>query len=162
MAISNQTSTRFKDEIRIIAPWVFFFAGFLVLLAPVLFVVLAGQDPHAPPVPLRVLLGILGGGLRRVVGPVLCRASAAEDGFDQIRLAQAPEAVNAQLVGDRVQVGQGTCLKLRALEYGHIGYFSFGGCVGRLASHRVGQRRAPRYVVQPSELLGDYSATDGS
>jgi RNA polymerase subunit RPABC4/transcription elongation factor Spt4 len=61
MAISNQTSTRFKDEIRIIAPWVFFFAGFLVLLAPVLFVVLAGQDPHAPPVPLRVLLGIFGG-----------------------------------------------------------------------------------------------------
>jgi RNA polymerase subunit RPABC4/transcription elongation factor Spt4 len=61
MAIRNQTSTRFKDEIRIIAPWVFFLAGFLVLLAPVLFVVLAGRDPHAPPVPLRVLLGILGG-----------------------------------------------------------------------------------------------------
>jgi hypothetical protein len=61
MAISNQSSTRFKDEIRIIAPWVFFLAGLFVLLAPVLFAVLGGQDRHAPPLPLRVLLGILGG-----------------------------------------------------------------------------------------------------
>jgi hypothetical protein len=36
----------------------------------------------------------------------------AEDGVDEVGLAQAPEPLEAELVGDRVQVGERAGLKL--------------------------------------------------
>jgi len=63
MTIGNQTSTRFKDEIRIVAPWVFFFAVLTFLAMVVLVVVLAGRDHSAPPLALRCLLGVVAGAL---------------------------------------------------------------------------------------------------
>ena len=61
MTNRNQTSTRFKDEIRIIPPWVFFLAVLLVRMAVGLFGTVVGRDPHAPPLALRCLLGVVGG-----------------------------------------------------------------------------------------------------
>jgi Double zinc ribbon/Phospholipase_D-nuclease N-terminal len=60
----NQTSTRFRDEIRIIPHWVFFLATLVFLSMAILLVILLGRDRLAPPLPLRGLLGI-------VVGTVL-------------------------------------------------------------------------------------------
>ncbi len=61
MTIRNQTGTGFKDEIRIVSPWVRFLAVLVFLVAPPLFVVLVGMDRHAPPFALRALLGALAG-----------------------------------------------------------------------------------------------------
>jgi RNA polymerase subunit RPABC4/transcription elongation factor Spt4 len=63
MTIRNQTSTRFKNEIRIISPWAFFLATLVFLSVPVLFVVLVGRDHNAPPLPLRCLMGVVAGTL---------------------------------------------------------------------------------------------------
>jgi len=63
MTIGNQTSTRFKDEIRIVAPWAFFLAVVTFLGMVVLVVVVAGRDHNAPPVAVRWLLGIIAGAL---------------------------------------------------------------------------------------------------
>jgi RNA polymerase subunit RPABC4/transcription elongation factor Spt4 len=63
MTIGNQTSTRFKDEIRIVAPWVFFLAVLTFLAMVLLVVVVAGRDHNAPPVVVRWLLGIIAGAL---------------------------------------------------------------------------------------------------
>ncbi len=43
----------------------------------------------------------------------------AQDRVDQVRLAQAPEAVEADLVCDRVEIGQRARLQLGAVEYSH-------------------------------------------
>lgn len=56
MTNSNQTSTRFKDEMRIVSPWGFFIAVMLGLALAVLFVVFVGMDPKAPTLPVRCLL----------------------------------------------------------------------------------------------------------
>lgn len=57
MTNGNQTSTRSKDEIRILAPWAYaLFAGISVTIA-VLFVVVIGHDPKAPAFALRCLMG---------------------------------------------------------------------------------------------------------
>jgi hypothetical protein len=61
MKIRNQTPTRFKDEMRIIPSWVFFLAGLIVVSAAVLFAVLLGGDRHAPPLAVRVVLGVMAG-----------------------------------------------------------------------------------------------------
>jgi hypothetical protein len=61
MTIKNQTGTRFKDEIRIVRPWVRFLAVLLFLLVPVLFVVVIGMDRHAPPLALRAFMGAVAG-----------------------------------------------------------------------------------------------------
>jgi RNA polymerase subunit RPABC4/transcription elongation factor Spt4 len=61
MTIGNQTSTRFKDEIRIVAPWVFFLAVLTFLGMVVLLVVVVGRDHGAPPLALRCLLGVVAG-----------------------------------------------------------------------------------------------------
>jgi hypothetical protein len=61
MTIRNQSGTRFKDEIRLVSPWIRFLAVLVFLVAPPLFVVLVGMDRHAPPFALRALLGVLVG-----------------------------------------------------------------------------------------------------
>ncbi|MEZ5120831.1 MAG: hypothetical protein R2736_04525 [Solirubrobacterales bacterium] len=53
-----------------------------------------------------------------------------DDRVDQRGLAQATEAVDAQLASDRVQVGERALLESGAVEHGH-GMVSLGG--GRLA-----------------------------
>src|SRR5271170_6308269 len=63
MTIGNQTSTRFKDEIRIISPWAFFLATLVFLAVPVLFVIVIGKDHNAPTLAVRCLMGILAGTL---------------------------------------------------------------------------------------------------
>jgi Double zinc ribbon/Phospholipase_D-nuclease N-terminal len=61
MTIKNQPSTRFRDELRLVSLWVRIVALLLFLAAPVLFVWVIGMDRHAPPLPIRALLGILAG-----------------------------------------------------------------------------------------------------
>jgi len=61
MPIANQTSTRFTDEIRSMARWVFYLAFLVFLAIPVLFVVVIGRDNHAPPFAVRCLLGAIMG-----------------------------------------------------------------------------------------------------
>jgi len=56
-----QTSTRFKDEIRIVSPWVFFLAIVVFLSMVVVLGVVAGKEPGPPPPAVRWLLGVLGG-----------------------------------------------------------------------------------------------------
>jgi len=63
MTNRNQTSTRFKDEIRIISPWAFSLAILVFLSAAVFFVVVVGRDHDAPPLALRCLLGVIAGTL---------------------------------------------------------------------------------------------------
>ena len=67
----------------------------------------------------------------------------AEDRVDQIGLAQPAKPFEAELVGDRVQVGQRAGLQLGAVEYCHV-YSPSHTCGGRLAPGRVvAQRPAP-------------------
>jgi RNA polymerase subunit RPABC4/transcription elongation factor Spt4 len=61
MTIRNQSSTRLKDEIRIIAPWAFYVFTLVFVAVAVFFVIVVGRDRHAPPVVARWLLGILAG-----------------------------------------------------------------------------------------------------
>ena len=73
---------------------------------------------------------LLGGG--RGGGPALDvaprrRRGLSEDRVDQLGLAQPAEALEAELVGDRVQVGERAGLQLGAVEYGH-GHVSFWMC----------------------------------
>ena len=63
MTIRNQSSTRFKNEIRIISSWVFFLAILIALAAAVAFVVVIGKDHNAPPLAVRCLLGVIMGTL---------------------------------------------------------------------------------------------------
>ncbi len=63
MTNRNQTSTRFKDEIRSISPWVFFIASLVLLSMVVLLVVVVGRDHNAPPLAVRLLLGVIAGTL---------------------------------------------------------------------------------------------------
>ena len=61
MTNRNHTSTRFKDEIRIISAWAYFVAILVFLSMIVLVVVAAGKDHNPPPVALRWLLGVIAG-----------------------------------------------------------------------------------------------------
>ena len=63
MTNRNQTSTRFKDEIRIISPWAFALAILVILTAVTFFAIIVGRDHDAPPLALRLLLGFIGGTL---------------------------------------------------------------------------------------------------
>ncbi len=62
MTIGNQTSTRFKDEILIIPPWVFFLATLIVIpLVALMTVVIGGRDHNPLPLAVRMLLGVIAG-----------------------------------------------------------------------------------------------------
>ncbi|MGA8100828.1 MAG: zinc ribbon domain-containing protein [Candidatus Acidiferrales bacterium] len=61
MTTRNQTSTRFKDEIRIISPWAFFIAALVLVSMVVLIVLVAVKDQNAPSAPVRYLLGVIAG-----------------------------------------------------------------------------------------------------
>lgn len=63
MTANNQTSSRFKDELRILSPWVYALAALVFVAIPVLFVVLVDMDPKAPPFAVRCLLGAIAGTL---------------------------------------------------------------------------------------------------
>jgi RNA polymerase subunit RPABC4/transcription elongation factor Spt4 len=63
MTNGNQTSTRFKDEIRIISPWAYFVAILVFVAMEVPLVAIFGRDPGAPPLALRCLLGAVAGTL---------------------------------------------------------------------------------------------------
>jgi RNA polymerase subunit RPABC4/transcription elongation factor Spt4 len=63
MVTRNQSSTRFKDEIRIISPWAFFIAALVLLAMVALLVLMMGKDPKAPSIWLRALMGVVGGAL---------------------------------------------------------------------------------------------------
>jgi hypothetical protein len=60
MTIGNQPSTKFKDEIRIIAPWAFYLFALIFVTMFALVTVLA-MDHKAPSLLVRVLLGTLAG-----------------------------------------------------------------------------------------------------
>jgi len=59
MAVKNESSTSFRDEVGIIAPWVYFFAGlaFVGAFAGLMFAMHSDKNP--PPMPARILLGII-------------------------------------------------------------------------------------------------------
>jgi hypothetical protein len=61
MTIGNQTSTRSKDELRILAPWAYYLFTAVFLTMSVLFVTVVGMDHKAPRLPIRCLLGVLMG-----------------------------------------------------------------------------------------------------
>jgi hypothetical protein len=61
MTTRNQTSTRFKDEIRIISPWAFFIAALVLVSMVVLIVLVAVRDQNTPSAPVRYLLGVIAG-----------------------------------------------------------------------------------------------------
>jgi hypothetical protein len=61
MSITHQPSTRFRDEIRTISPWAYAFAALGFLAFQFLFLVMVAKDHNAPSLPIRVLLGLLGG-----------------------------------------------------------------------------------------------------
>ena len=61
MTNGNQTSTRTKDEIRILAPWSYYLFAAVFVTMTVLIVIVVGHDPKAPPLPIRCLLSILCG-----------------------------------------------------------------------------------------------------
>ncbi len=63
MTFGNQTSTRFKDEIRILSPWAFYLFTLIFLTITVAFVVVIGRDHNAPRFAVRCLLGALAGTL---------------------------------------------------------------------------------------------------
>jgi hypothetical protein len=61
MATNHQTSSRFKDELRILSPWAYALAALVFVAVPVLFLVFVAKDPKAPPFALRCLLGAVAG-----------------------------------------------------------------------------------------------------
>jgi hypothetical protein len=61
MTTSNPTSTRSKDEIRVLAPWAFYLFTAVFVTVFALFLTLVNMDPHAPRLPIRCLLGMLAG-----------------------------------------------------------------------------------------------------
>jgi RNA polymerase subunit RPABC4/transcription elongation factor Spt4 len=61
MAVRNETSTRFMDEVRIISPWAFFIALFGFVAIVTLMVVLALSDQNGPPLAVIVPFGIVAG-----------------------------------------------------------------------------------------------------
>jgi Double zinc ribbon len=63
MAVKNESSTSFADEIRSISPWFYFVAAlaFVGIFAGLMFAM--HKDKTAPPMPVMVLLGIVAGTL---------------------------------------------------------------------------------------------------
>src|SRR5580704_16442837 len=61
MTTNHHTSSRFKEELRILSPWAYALAALVFVAVPVLFVIFVGKDPKAPPFPARCLLGAIAG-----------------------------------------------------------------------------------------------------
>jgi RNA polymerase subunit RPABC4/transcription elongation factor Spt4 len=63
MPVKNESSTRFRDEVRIISLWAFVIAllGFAAVIGGLIFATC--KDKTAPPMPVMVLLGIIAGTL---------------------------------------------------------------------------------------------------
>jgi hypothetical protein len=61
MTTNHHTSSRFKEELRILSPWAYALAALVFVAVPVLFVIFVGKDPKAPPFPARFLLGAIAG-----------------------------------------------------------------------------------------------------
>ena len=61
MPIKNETPTRFKDEIRIISPWAYGIAALAVVAFIGLMIFIGLSDKTAPPLPLLLFFGLLGG-----------------------------------------------------------------------------------------------------
>jgi len=61
MPVKNETSTRFRDEIRIISPWAFLFALLGFLSVVVIVVVATLSDKNPPPMAAMVPVGIFAG-----------------------------------------------------------------------------------------------------
>jgi RNA polymerase subunit RPABC4/transcription elongation factor Spt4 len=59
MTVTDQTSTRSKDEIRIFAPWAYYVFGLVFATITVLFAALVDMKGHG--LPLRCLLGAIAG-----------------------------------------------------------------------------------------------------
>jgi len=59
MTVTNQTSTRSNDEIRIFAPWAYYVFGLVFVTITVLFASLVDMKEHG--LPLRCLLGAIAG-----------------------------------------------------------------------------------------------------
>ena len=66
MAVNNESSTSFMDEIRSISPWAYFLAGlaFVGIFSVLMFV--THHDKTAPPVLVMILLAIVAGTISRV------------------------------------------------------------------------------------------------
>jgi Double zinc ribbon len=61
MTDGNQTLTRSKDDLRVLAPWAYYLFAAVLVTTWVLFVTVVGLDPKAPRLPIRCLLGLLCG-----------------------------------------------------------------------------------------------------
>jgi len=61
MANGKQSSTRFKDEVRIISPWAFFIASLVVAVGIVVGLAAGAKETNPSPVALRCLLGGIAG-----------------------------------------------------------------------------------------------------
>jgi Double zinc ribbon len=61
MPVKTETSTHFMDELRVISPWVFFFAilPYVAAIAAITYATFSGKPPMS--LPAMVALGILGG-----------------------------------------------------------------------------------------------------
>jgi hypothetical protein len=55
--------------------------------------------------------------VRRDVGRGVLVGVLADDPVDQVALAQAPESIDSELVGDRVKVCERTRFELGAIQY---------------------------------------------
>lgn len=63
MPVTNETSTRFMDEVRSISPWAFFLAALAFVGMIAVLLIATHGDKTAPPPAVMVLLGILAGTL---------------------------------------------------------------------------------------------------
>ena len=105
-------------------------------------------------------LGLGDGHLVAVVLAVLRRhvvaAGIAQDAVDELGLAQAPEPVDAELRGDRVQVGERTGLEGVAVQHRHEVLLEHG--VGGQPGRVVSSGRRPRQRLQATGRPGSTSA----
>jgi hypothetical protein len=94
--------------------------------------------------PLRAVLGVVGVLVGRAV---LGAALALEDRVDEVGLAQAAVAVDGELTGEGVQVGEGALFESGTGQHGHDGVLLWRSVVGRrparvdVSGRRPGEER---------------------